>query len=232
LPYPKNIALRLQEVIAKVEKIANQDNCGQKSVQILAVSKKHPSSAIAEAYQNGQRIFAESYLSEALEKMEKLKELDIEWHFIGPIQSNKTRKIAENFNWVQSVDRLKIAQRLAEQRPEQLPPLNVCIQINAFNESTKSGASIEELEQIAAFCDEHPHIALRGIMAIPPKQADRHKQMEQFVTIQNIYQKLKEHYPTLDTLSMGMSADMEAAIACGSNCVRIGTAIFGARDYD
>ncbi len=227
--YPKNIALRWQEVIANIEKSANLADRDYQTINLLAVSKKHPASAIRQLYDLGQKAFGESYLTEALDKIGELSDLAIEWHFIGPIQSNKTKGIAEHFSWVQSVDRIKIAKRLAQQRPQHMAPLNICIQVNLFNETAKSGAMITELPTIAQFISEQPQLKLRGIMAIPPKQVDYAKQQQQFAKIAACYQELKQEFPSLDTLSMGMSGDMQAAIAAGSNCIRIGTALFGER---
>ena len=194
------------------------------SVQLLAVSKTKPAVSIKAAYTAGQRDFGENYLQEALEKQQQLKDLDINWHFIGPIQSNKTRAIAENFNWAHSVDRFKIAQRLNDQRPKHLTPINMCIQVNIDNEATKSGVSLLELPQLLEDIHKLPNIRLRGLMAIPSVTNDhQHSQCS--------FTKLAQALPNdLDTLSMGMSGDLEAAIAAGSTIVRVGTDIFGARE--
>ncbi|MEE4718553.1 YggS family pyridoxal phosphate-dependent enzyme [Pseudomonas alliivorans] len=198
------------------------------SVGLLAVSKTKPSSALREAYAAGLRDFGENYLQEALGKQAELADLPLCWHFIGPIQSNKTRAIAENFAWVHSVDRLKIAQRLSEQRPEGLEPLNICIQVNVSGEASKSGCTPEDLPALAAAISALPRLRLRGLMAIPEPTEDQAEQAAAFAAVRT----LQDHLDLpLDTLSMGMSHDLEAAIAQGATWVRIGTALFGARDY-
>ncbi|MBP0939613.1 YggS family pyridoxal phosphate-dependent enzyme [Pseudomonas alliivorans] len=198
------------------------------SVGLLAVSKTKPSSALREAYAAGLRDFGENYLQEALGKQAELADLPLCWHFIGPIQSNKTRAIAENFAWVHSVDRLKIAQRLSEQRPEGLEPLNICIQVNVSGEASKSGCTPEDLPALAAAISALPRLKLRGLMAIPEPTEDQAEQAAAFAAVRT----LQDHLDLpLDTLSMGMSHDLEAAIAQGATWVRIGTALFGARDY-
>ncbi len=197
------------------------------SVGLIAVSKSHPASAIREAYGLGQRDFGENYLQEALSKQEQLQDLAIAWHFIGPIQSKKTRPLASHFAWVHSVDRLKIAQRLSEQRPEELPPLNICIQVNVSGEASKSGIAISELRELAEAVVELPRLRLRGLMAIPAPDTDTANQRLAFRRLREALTSLD--LPGLDTLSMGMSDDLEAAVAEGATLVRIGTAIFGAR---
>ncbi|WP_323158397.1 YggS family pyridoxal phosphate-dependent enzyme [Pseudomonas viridiflava] len=198
------------------------------SVGLLAVSKTKPSSALREAYAAGLRDFGENYLQEALGKQAELADLPLCWHFIGPIQSNKTRAIAENFAWVHSVDRLKIAQRLSEQRPEGLEPLNICIQVNVSGEVSKSGCTPEDLPALAAAISALPRLKLRGLMAIPEPTEDQAEQAAAFAAVRTLQDQLDL---PLDTLSMGMSHDLEAAIAQGATWVRIGTALFGARDY-
>ncbi|WP_122573315.1 YggS family pyridoxal phosphate-dependent enzyme [Pseudomonas viridiflava] len=198
------------------------------SVGLLAVSKTKPSSALREAYAAGLRDFGENYLQEALGKQAELADLPLCWHFIGPIQSNKTRAIAENFAWVHSVDRLKIAQRLSEQRPEGLEPLNICIQVNVSGEASKSGCTPEDLPALAAAISALPRLKLRGLMAIPEPTEDQAEQAAAFAAVRTLQNQLDL---PLDTLSMGMSHDLEAAIAQGATWVRIGTALFGARDY-
>lgn len=198
------------------------------SVGLLAVSKTKPSSALREAYAAGLRNFGENYLQEALGKQAELADLPLCWHFIGPIQSNKTRAIAENFAWVHSVDRLKIAQRLSEQRPEGLEPLNICIQVNVSGEASKSGCTPEDLPALAAAISALPRLKLRGLMAIPEPTEDQAEQAAAFEAVRTLQDQLDL---PLDTLSMGMSHDLEAAIAKGATWVRIGTALFGARDY-
>jgi pyridoxal phosphate enzyme (YggS family) len=198
------------------------------TIGLLAVSKTKPASALREAYAAGLRDFGENYLQEALSKQLELADLPLCWHFIGPIQSNKTRAIAEHFAWVHSVDRLKIAQRLSEQRPEHLPPLNICIQVNVSGEASKSGCTPADLPALAAAISALPRLKLRGLMAIPEPTEDSAEQNAAFAAVRSLQEQL--NLP-LDTLSMGMSHDLEAAIAQGATWVRIGTALFGARDY-
>jgi pyridoxal phosphate enzyme (YggS family) len=200
-------------------------------VQLLAVSKTFPAAAVREAYQGGQSAFGENYLQEALDKMSLLNDLPLEWHFIGPIQSNKTRPIAENFAWVHGVDRLKVAQRLSEQRPVGLPPLNICVQVNVGGEVSKSGVAMDEAAQLAQEISLLPHLKLRGLMSIPAPASDEMEQRAAFAKMRLLLEKLNERGMSLDTLSMGMSHDFPAAIKEGATIVRVGTAIFGARDY-
>ncbi|PZQ36493.1 MAG: YggS family pyridoxal phosphate-dependent enzyme, partial [Ectopseudomonas oleovorans] len=197
-------------------------------IGLLAVSKTKPAEAIREAHAAGLRDFGENYLQEALEKQTQLADLPLIWHFIGPIQSNKTRPIAEHFDWVHSVDRLKIAQRLSEQRPAHLPALNICLQVNISGEDSKSGCSPEELTALARAVVALPNLRLRGLMAIPEPTDDVAAQHAAFARLRQLRDELALN---LDTLSMGMSHDLEAAIAEGATWVRIGTALFGARDY-
>ena len=197
-------------------------------VHLLAVSKTKPAVALREAYAAGLRDFGENYLQEARAKQVELADLPLCWHFIGPIQSNKTRDIAEHFAWVHSVDRLKIAQRLSEQRPAELPPLNICIQVNVSGEASKSGCTPQDLPALAAAIQALPRLKLRGLMAIPEPTEDRAEQDAAFATVRELQESLNLG---LDTLSMGMSHDLESAIAQGATWVRIGTALFGARDY-
>lgn len=204
----------------------------ENSVQLLAVSKTKPVSAIEEAYAYGQRLFGENYVQEAADKSQQLAHLDdIEWHFIGPIQSNKTRIVAQSMHWVHTLDRAKIAQRLSEQRPADLPAINVCIQINISGEESKSGISFAELDDLVEIVNKQPNLILRGLMAIPAPQTALSDQLTTYLPLYQAYQALAEKIPSVDTLSIGMSGDMEAAIASGSTMVRIGTAIFGARNY-
>jgi len=197
-------------------------------IGLLAVSKTKPAAAVRDAFAAGIHDFGENYLQEALEKQVELADLPLIWHFIGPIQSNKTRSIAENFAWVHSVDRLKIAQRLSDQRPESLPPLNICIQVNVSGEASKSGCTAAQLPELVQAIALLPRLKLRGLMAIPEPTEDRAEQDAAFATVQTLRDQLEL---PLDTLSMGMSHDLEAAIAHGATWVRIGTALFGARDY-
>ncbi|BCQ71907.1 MULTISPECIES: YggS family pyridoxal phosphate-dependent enzyme [Pseudomonas] len=222
--------------IAQVaERIRNACQAVQRdphSVQLLAVSKTKPAAALREAHAAGLRDFGENYLQEALGKQQELADLPLSWHFIGPIQSNKTRAIAEHFDWVHSVDRLKIAQRLSEQRPAELPPLNICIQVNVSGEASKSGCAPADLPALASAIGALPRLQLRGLMAIPEPTEDRAAQDAAFAAVQRLNNDLRDSLNLpLDTLSMGMSHDLEAAIAQGATWVRIGTALFGARDY-
>ena len=199
------------------------------SVQLLAVSKTKPATDIAIAYQAGQRRFGESYLQEALKKQQELAAFDISWHFIGPIQSNKTKPIAAHFSWVHSVDRFKIAKRLSEQRPAYLPALNICLQVNISAETTKSGVTLAELPQLIKQVSGLPNIKLRGVMAIPESESDYENQRQPYRLLYQAVQQLD--MAELDTFSFGMTGDLKAAIAEGSTIVRIGTALFGARSY-
>lgn len=219
-----NISLVSERIRAVAE--ASQRDAG--SVHLLAVSKTKPAHAVREAHAAGMRDFGENYLQEALGKQAELTDLPLSWHFIGPIQSNKTRAIAENFAWVHSVDRLKIAQRLSEQRPADLPPLNICIQVNVSGEASKSGCTPADLPALAEAISALPRLKLRGLMAIPEPTDDRAEQDAAFATVRDLQASLNL---ALDTLSMGMSHDLESAIAQGATWVRIGTALFGARDY-
>ena len=201
------------------------------SVTLLAVSKTRPAADLRVAYDAGQRHFGENYLQEALDKQAELQDCDIIWHFIGPLQSNKTRDVAEHFHWMHSLERLKIARRLSEQRPADLPPLNVCLQVNIDNEDSKSGVSPEKLPELAAAVAALPNLQLRGLMAIPAPRGAAEDQRTPFIQLAGLLADLKAQLPEqpLDTLSMGMSGDMEAAIFSGATIVRIGTDIFGAR---
>jgi len=200
------------------------------SVQLMAVSKKKPVKVIEQAYQAGQRIFGESYVQEAVAKIHGMAHLkDIQWHFIGPIQSNKTRDIATHFAWVHSVDRLKIMLRLNDQRGDDLPPLNICLQVNIDNEASKSGFIAEEIMEVAQQAITMPQLTLRGLMAIPKPSDGLMAQRQSFKRVKALFDQLQTLSDTVDTLSMGMSGDLEAAIAEGSTMVRVGTAIFGQR---
>lgn len=205
------------------------------SVQLLAVSKTKPNQAILDALEAGHRQFGENYVQEGVEKIQYFQEhhsqFDIEWHFIGPIQSNKTKPIAENFDWVHSVERAKIAKRLSDQRGEDKGPLQVLIQVNTSAEESKSGVNEQEVLELAKSISELPNITLRGLMSIPANVQNYQQQLEAFNELKALFEQLKAQYPQVDTLSMGMSGDMQAAVEAGSTMVRIGTAIFGARDY-
>ena len=223
------IADNILEVSSRIHAATLAANRAENSVHLLAVSKTKPAQDLREAYAAGLRDFGENYLQEALGKQLELADLPLIWHFIGPIQSNKTRAIAEHFAWVHSVDRLKIAQRLSEQRPAELPPLNICIQVNVSGEASKSGCTPADLPALADAISKLPRLKLRGLMAIPEPTEDRAAQDAAFAAVQSLQASL--NLP-LDTLSMGMSHDLESAIAMGATWVRIGTALFGARDYD
>lgn len=221
---------QLAKVTARIHQAATAAGRNPQTVQLIAVSKTQAAQALADAYTWGQRAFGENYLQEALDKQIQLADLtDIEWHFIGPIQSNKTRPIAAHFSWVHSVDRLKIAQRLSEQRPAELPPLNICVQVNIDDETTKSGVSLAELPVLVAAISQLPRLRLRGLMAIPAATNNPAQQRAAFAKLRSALESLNGQGYGLDCLSMGMSGDMEAAIAEGATFVRVGTDIFGAR---
>lgn len=228
-----NIADRLQSAYAGIQEIANKYHRDENSVDLLAVSKTKPLDLIVDAYQQGHRKFGESYAAEAAEKVQSLSEYkDIEWHFIGPIQSNKTRLIADSFPWVHSIDRNKIAQRLNDQRSNQLDPMNVLIQVNIDNEAAKAGVPLDEVDQLAADIAKMPRLKLRGVMAIPQRTDDAQQQNDAFSRLRDCFAQLQTQYTDIDTLSMGMTNDMDAAIAQGSTMVRLGTAIFGPREVN
>ncbi len=199
-------------------------------VQLLPVSKTRPATDMAQLASAGHRAFGESYLQEALDKQEALTGLGLEWHFIGPIQSNKTRPIAHYFDWAHSVDREKVARRLSDQRPGDLPPLNVCLQVNISDEAAKSGVSPAALGALASCVDALPGLCLRGLMAIPARESDFERQRAAFRCLREAFDRLKADGFLLDTLSMGMSGDLEAAIAEGATLVRVGSDIFGPRE--
>ena len=222
------IADNIAEVEARIRAAALAVQRDVTSIHLLAVSKTKPAAALREAYAAGVRDFGENYLQEARAKQVELADLPLSWHFIGPIQSNKTREIAEHFSWVHSVDRLKIAQRLSEQRPADLERLNICIQVNVSGEASKSGCTPQDLPALAAAINALPRLKLRGLMAIPEPTENRAEQDAAFATVRDLQQSLNLG---LDTLSMGMSHDLESAIAQGATWVRIGTALSGARDY-
>lgn len=223
------IATQLQQVMARIGSAAEQHGRSAEQVQLLAVSKTKPASMVQAAYAAGQRHFGENYLQDALEKIGALPLEGIVWHFIGAIQSNKTRTIAEHFDWVHGVDRLKIARRLGEQRPAQRGPLNLCIQINSSGEASKAGISFDELPELATAVAALPGVRLRGLMTLPAPAQALEQQRIPFRQLHEAMEQLNRQGLQLDTLSMGMSGDMEAAIAEGSTLVRIGTDIFGAR---
>ncbi|MFG0380357.1 YggS family pyridoxal phosphate-dependent enzyme [Pseudomonas sp. zbq_18] len=222
------IAENIAKVRARIREAAQASQRDSAAIGLLAVSKTKPAAAIREAFASGQRDFGENYLQEALGKQAELSDLDLIWHFIGPIQSNKTRSLAEHFDWVHSVDRLKIAQRLSEQRPAHLPPLNICLQVNVSGETSKSGCTPEELPALARAVTQLPHLKLRGLMTIPEPTEDPVAQRVPLAQLRELRDGLGMD---LDCLSMGMSQDLEAAVAEGATWVRIGSALFGARDY-
>ena len=218
-------------------KIANAKHTAQRQdgVQLLAVSKTKPAALIQQAFNQGLTHFGENYVQESVEKIQQISQDNhfdrpLTWYFIGPLQSNKTRPVAEHFDWVQSVDRLKIAERLNQQRPATLPALNICLQVNISGENSKSGTTLSEVMTLAEQVQQLPRLKLRGMMAIPQKTDDPVVLKQQFSALRDIYQQLQSTYPDIDTLSMGMSGDLELAIECGSTMVRIGTDIFGARE--
>lgn len=224
-----DVAANLQQVRQRIERAAREAGRRPADVVLLAVSKTHPAAVLRAAHEAGQRAFGESYLQEALQKIEQLADLDLEWHFIGPIQSNKTKDIARHFDWVHGVDREKVARRLSEQRPADAAPLNVCIQVNASGETSKSGVTPDQVETLAHKVAALPGLRLRGLMTIPAPQPDFEAQRRPFRQVRLIRDRLVQTGLELDTLSMGMSGDLEAAIAEGATLVRVGTAIFGAR---
>jgi pyridoxal phosphate enzyme (YggS family) len=230
------IAANMQAVEATITAATEAAGRPRASVQLLAVSKTFPLEAVLEAMAAGQRAFGENYLQEGVEKIAAVARAQpdtlVEWHFIGPIQSNKTRPIATSFAWVHTVERLKIAQRLSEQRPPEMGPLNVCLQVNISGEATKSGATPAELPDLARQVAALPNLRLRGLMAIPEAQSDPALQRAAFARLRALADSLRAGGLTIDTLSMGMSGDMAAAIAEGATIVRVGSAIFGARNYD
>ena len=230
-----SISENLQLVQHRIATSAQAAGRDPTSITLLAVSKTFDAQAVLIAAQAGQRTFGENYAQEAIDKISATRELSpnlqLEWHFIGPIQSNKTRQIAEHFDWVHSVDRLKIAQRLSEQRPADMPPLQICLQVNVSGEATKSGLEPDVLLDLARVVNTLPNIRLRGLMAIPEPTEDVEQQRSAFAKLRLMQNDLRAVGIPTDTLSMGMSADMDAAIAEGATIVRIGTAIFGGRDY-
>ncbi len=223
----------LQAVHAQIRSAAQSATRDPARITLLAVSKTFGAEAVLEAAQAGQRAFGENYLQEAVDKITALRashpQYLLDWHFIGPIQSNKTRPIAEHFDWVHSVEREKIAQRLSDQRPEHLPPLNVCLQVNVSGEASKSGVAPDQVLSLAQAVAGMPRLKLRGLMAIPEPAADYEQQRVPFRQMRELFDTLRAGGLELDTLSMGMSADMQAAIVEGATIVRVGTAIFGKR---
>ena len=218
---------RIQQQIKQISAEYQREN-----VRLLAVSKTKPMQAIEEAIRAGQCAFGENYVQEGVEKIAYFSgNKSLEWHFIGPLQSNKSRLVAEYFDWIQTVDRFKIAERLNDQRPEHLPPLNVLIQINISDESSKSGIQPEEMFSLAEKISQFPRLKLRGLMAIPKPESKPEQQKIALRKMKDLFNRLQQQFESVDTLSMGMSDDMASAIECGSTMVRIGTAIFGERNY-
>jgi pyridoxal phosphate enzyme (YggS family) len=220
----------ITKLLQRVRRSSQKSHFGNSDIVVLAVSKTRPAGDIRAVHALGLSDFGESYLQEALPKVEALQDLDLTWHFIGPIQSNKTREIAAHFDWVHSVHREKIARRLHEQRPEGLPPLQVCLQVNISGEDSKSGVTTEALPELAQAVLGMPRLQLRGLMAIPAAATVFSEQRAAFCRLREAFEQLRTLAPSMDTLSMGMSADLEAAILEGATMVRVGTAIFGPRD--
>ncbi len=223
---------RYQNVMQRIHHTALKAGRDPARIQLLAVSKKHPLEKIAALQTLGQQAFGESHAQEGVGKIlkwqEQHPETKLAWHFIGPLQSNKTRPVAEHFDWVQSVDSVKLLQRLDRQRPEQLPPLNICLQFQPVAEPGKRGVTWPALAHLAEVAAGLPRLRLRGVMSIPPRTRDPQEQRALFEQVRQAYENLRQHYP-LDTLSMGMSGDLEAAVAAGSTLLRVGTALFGPR---
>ncbi len=227
----KNISVALAQIRQRISDAEQRFNRDPDSVQLLAVSKTKPVAAIQAAIDAGQTCFAENYLQEAVEKIKNFNNPQLIWHFIGSIQSNKTRDIAQHFQWAHTIDRIKIARRLNEQRPDDLPPLNICLQINISGEDSKSGIAPDELIQLTDDCASLANLKIRGLMAMPAQDSDFERQRIPFRELKQLFTECQSRHPGLDTLSMGTTNDLEAAIAEGATMVRIGTAIFGSRDY-
>lgn len=221
--------VRLNDVLARLHEALKRADRPSHAARLVAVSKTVGAERLRQLYACGQTAFGESYVQEALAKQEALADLPIEWHFIGPLQSNKTRPVAERFDWVHSIDRLKIAERLSAQRPESLTPLNVCLQVNIDREPSKSGLMAEEVGSLARAVVALPNLRLRGLMAIPRPTDDPDEQRDSFRRVREVFEHLRADGFSMDTLSMGMSGDLEAAIMEGATLVRVGTAIFGLR---
>ena len=224
--------LNIKNEIAEIAKKCERD---PNTIQLIAVSKTKPVEQVIEAINAGQLAFGENYVQEGVEKIQyfekNMPNNDLIWHFIGPLQSNKSKLVAEHFDWMHTIERLKIAQRLNDQRPKDMAKLNVLIQVNISQEASKSGVKPEEVADLVKQIVTLPNLNLRGLMAIPEIENDYDKQLNVFTKMQQLLQSLQKDYPFMDTLSMGMSGDMQAAIVAGSTMVRIGTAIFGARQY-
>jgi PLP dependent protein len=226
---PQNLPENIQQVRQRIAGAAARYGRNVDCVTLVAVAKGHPAEALRAAARAGIEHIGESYLKEALLKIESLRDLELTWHFIGQVQANKTRPIAEHFAWVHAVDRLRIAQRLAEQRPHHAAPLNVCLQVNVGAEDSKGGVAVEALPALAAQVAALPRLKLRGLMCLPPPETELDRQRHWLAIVRRAFESLNSGGARLDTLSMGMSADLEAAIAEGATMVRIGTALFGPR---
>lgn len=230
----ETLQANLRTVHDRITKAARGAGRAAQAIELVAVSKTFPAETVVAATACGQHAFGENYVQEAVAKIARVRELapdvPLSWHYIGPIQANKTRSIAEHFDWVQSVERLKIAERLSEQRPPTMEPLNVLLQVNISGESSKSGVAPEDLPALARGVDALPSLALRGLMAIPEPEAEPGRQVEPLQRMWALFDTLRKDHPGMDTLSMGMSADLEAAVAAGSTMVRVGSAIFGHRE--
>jgi len=225
------MSTRYQFVSGQISTACEKCQRARNTVKVLAVSKTKPATDVAALYQLGQRAFGENYVQEGVAKIKALSALkDLEWHFIGPLQSNKTKDVAEHFAWLQSLDREKIARRLNDQRPPSMPPLQVLIQVNIDDELSKSGVTLADIATLANTIEELPRLTLRGLMAIPAADATPEQQTQSYSALHNAYLDLQKRHPTVDTLSLGMSNDLPAAIQHGSTMVRIGTALFGARE--
>lgn len=224
------IKKRFSNIVQQIHAAEAEAGRPQGTVELLAVSKTWPADMLRQLAEAGQQAFGENYLQEALSKIAQLDDLSLVWHFIGPIQSNKTRDIAKHFQWVHSIDRIKVAQRLNDQREPNAPPLNICIQVNIDQEDTKSGIAADELEALVTAILPLQHLKLRGLMIIPAPHNNEHQQRQSFHKARKLFERLKTLVPDVDTLSMGMSGDMQLAIQEGSTMVRIGTALFGSRN--
>lgn len=223
------IPANLQALHTQIASTARQFRRNPDDITLLAVSKTWPAEVVRVAAAAGQRRFGENYVQEGVAKAAELSDLGLEWHFVGPVQSNKTRAVAETFAWVHSLDRLKIAERLAEQRPASLPPLQVCVQVNVSDEASKHGVSLDMAGDLMKQIAQLPRLQLRGVMAIPAPSRDVDEQRQAFRRVRELFERLRAKGMAIDTLSMGMSSDLEAAIAEGATLVRVGTAIFGER---
>jgi len=226
---PSSTSERFAAVRARIAAAAQQAGRPAAGITLIAVGKQQSANAIAALADLGQRDFGENYLQEALDKMARLRERALHWHFIGQLQANKTRAVAENFSWVHTIDRAKIALRLAEQRPDHAPPLEVCVQVKLGDEDTKGGVAPAELPALLATVAELAPLRLRGLMALPPAEAEQARQRHWFAALRRLFEAARSDHPLMDTLSMGMSGDLEAAILEGATQVRIGSALFGER---